>query len=84
MTEAPTEEVTTEAPTEEATTEAPTEEATTEAPTETTAAATTEAPTETEVETNNAPKNGCGSVVGFSAVALLAAAAAAFVCGKRH
>ena len=83
-TEAPTEEVTTEAPTEEATTEAPTEEATTEAPAEETTAAPAEAPTETEIETNNAPMNGCGSVVGFSAVALMIAAAAAFVCGKRR
>ena len=60
----------TEAPTEEKT-EAPTEE-TTEAPTED---ATTEAPTE-------APKSGCGSVIGFSAVAILAAAAAAVALKK--
>ena len=59
----------TEAPTEEKT-EAPTEEATTEAP-------ATEAPTETE-----AAKSGCGSVIGFSAVAVLAAAAAAVALKK--
>jgi hypothetical protein len=60
----------TEAPTEEKT-EAPTEEAT-EAPTD---APATEAPTE-------APKSGCGSVIGFSAVAVLAAAAAAVALKK--
>ena len=60
----------TEAPTEEKT-EAPTEEAT-EAPTD---APATEAPTE-------APKSGCGSVIGFSAVAILAAAAAAVALKK--
>ena len=60
----------TEAPTEEKT-EAPTEEVT-EAPTD---APATEAPTE-------APKSGCGSVIGFSAVAVLAAAAAAVALKK--
>ena len=58
----------TEPPTEEKT-EAPTEEATTEAP--------TEAPVETE-----APKSGCGSVIGFSAAAVLMAAAAAVALKK--
>ena len=58
----------TEAPTEEKT-EAPTEEATTEAP--------TEAPAETE-----APKSGCGSVIGFSAAAVLMAAAAVVALKK--
>ena len=60
---------TVETPTEESTTEAPTEEATTEAP--------TEAPSETE-----APAGGCGSVIGFSAIAVLAAAAAAVALKK--
>ena len=66
----------------EETTEAPTEEDTpapeTEAPTAApeTNAPETEAPTETEAE------GGCGSVIGFSAVALLAAAAAAVVLKK--
>ena len=69
-TEKPTEEETTEAPTEAPSeTEAPTEEATTEAP--------TEAPSETE-----APAGGCGSVIGFSAIAVLAAAAAAVALKK--
>ena len=69
-TEKPTEEETTAAPTEAPTeTEAPSEEATTEAP--------TEAPTETE-----APAGGCGSVIGFSAIAVLAAAAAAVALKK--
>ena len=67
-----TEEETTEAPTEAATT-APAEEATTAAPD---ADVTTEA-TETE-----APKSGCGSVIGFSAVAILAAAAAVVALKK--
>ena len=52
-------------------TEAPTEAPETEAPTE----APTEPPTET-------PKSGCGSVIGFSAVAVLAAAAAAVALKK--
>ena len=69
-TEKPTEEETTAAPTEAPTeTEAPSEEATTEAP--------TEAPSETE-----APAGGCGSVIGFSAIAVLAAAAAAVALKK--
>ena len=66
-------EETTEAPTEEDTpapeTNAPETNAATDAP-------ATEAPTETEAE------GGCGSVIGFSAVALLAAAAAAVVLKK--
>ena len=62
----------TEAPTEEKT-DAPTEEETTEAPTE--GGDATEVPTE-------APKSGCGSVIGFSAVAILAAAAAAVALKK--
>ena len=70
-TEAPTEEKT-EAPTEDATTAAP--DAETTAPTED---ATTTAPEETE-----APKSGCGSVIGFSAVAILAAAAAVVALKK--
>jgi hypothetical protein len=41
---------------------------------ETTAATTTEAPTETEPLQIDVEKGGCGSVIGFSAVALLAAA----------
>ena len=67
-----------EATTEEPATEAPTEEATTEAPTAAPEANdTTAAPEETE-----APKSGCGSVIGFSAVAILAAAAAAVALKK--
>ena len=66
-------------------TEAPTEpptEAPTDAPAEDTTAApeagdTTAAPDETE-----APKEGCGSVIGFGAVAILAAAAAAVALKK--
>ena len=69
-TEAPTEEKT-EAPTDEVT-EAPTD-AETDAPA--TDAPATEAPTE-------APKSGCGSVIGFSAIAILAAAAAAVALKK--
>ena len=62
----------TEAPTEE-----PTEAPETEAPTD---APATEAPTTPETE---APvKGGCGSVIGFSAVAVLAAAAAAVALKK--
>ena len=62
----------TEAPTEE-----PTEAPETEAPTD---APATEAPTNQETE---APvKGGCGSVIGFSAVAILAAAAAAVALKK--
>lgn len=83
-TEAPTEPETTEAPT-ETPTEAPTD-APTEAPTETDEPSendgvtepptlpVTEAPTETEPDQINVDKGGCGSVIGFSAVALLAAA----------
>ena len=57
-------------------TEAPTAEETTEAPTEApTAEETTAAPTEPA-------KSGCGSVIGFGAVAILAAAAA-FVALKK-
>ena len=77
-TEAPTEEPT-EAPTEEGTTEAPAEEVTTEAPVEDT---TAEAPTETEIDTLLAPKGGCGSVIGFSALAVLALGAV--LCVKRR
>ena len=73
-------EAATEAPTEEKT-EAPTD-AETDAPAEDTTAApeagdTTAAPNETE-----APKEGCGSVIGFGAVAILAAAAAAVALKK--
>ena len=57
-------------------TEAPTE-VPTEAPTETPTEAPTEAPTETE-----APAGGCKSVIGFSAIAVLAAAAAAVALKK--
>ncbi|MBQ8408547.1 MAG: hypothetical protein IJY39_06735, partial [Clostridia bacterium] len=60
----------TEAPTEE-TTEAPTEEATTEAPK---ADATTEAPA-ADNETDAPAEGGCGSVVGFGAIAIVAVAA---------
>ena len=65
----------TEEPTEEATTEAPVVEETTAATEDTTA--DTEAPTETE-----AAAGGCGSVIGFSAIAVLAAAAAAVALKK--
>ena len=71
-------EAATEAPTEEKT-EAPTD-AETDAPAEDTTVAegeTTAAPNETE-----APKEGCGSVIGFGAVAILAAAAAAVALKK--
>ena len=69
----------TEAPTEEKT-EAPTEDATTAAPDAETTAPDAEVTTEaTETE---APKSGCGSVIGFSAVAILAAAAAAVALKK--
>jgi hypothetical protein len=61
----------TEAPTEE-----PTEAPETEAPTD---APATEAPTTQETEP---AKGGCGSVIGFSAVAILAAAAAAVALKK--
>ena len=75
----PTEEATTEAV--EDTTAAATEEATTEAATEATTDAATEAATaeETTVE----EKSGCGAVVGFGAVAVLAAAAAAVALKKK-
>jgi hypothetical protein len=65
-TEAPTDEVT-EAPTEEKT-EAPTDAPATDAP-------ATDAPTEPA-------EGGCGSVIGFSAIAVLAAAAAAVALKK--
>lgn len=76
----------------EATTEEPTEEKT-EAPTDDTTAApdndTTAAPEAGETtatpdagETTVAEKSGCGSVIGFSAVAILAAAAAAVALKK--
>ena len=71
-TEAPTE---TEAPTDDET-EAPTDEMT-EAPTE---APATEVPTEAPTQP---AKSGCGSALGFAAVALLTAAAA-FVAAKRE
>ena len=65
-------------------TEAPTEPATeesTEAPTDEPAEETTEAPT--EAPTTEAPtEGGCGSVIGFSAIAVLAAAAAAVALKK--
>ena len=57
-------------------TEAPTEAPETEAPTD---APATEAPTTPETEP---AKGGCGSVIGFSAVAILAAAAAAVALKK--
>lgn len=72
----------TEAPTEEET-EAPTEEAT-EAPTDAETEAPTEAPTDapaTDAPTEPA-EGGCGSVIGFSAIAVLAAAAAAVALKK--
>ena len=69
-------EAATEEPTEEKT-DAPTEEATTAAPE---AGDTTAAPTVDE--TTAAEKSGCGSVIGFSAVAILAAAAAAVALKK--
>ena len=72
--------------TQEETTEAPTEaptvgDETTAADEETTVAdgETTAAPDNQETE---APKSGCGSVIGFSAVAILAAAAAAVALKK--
>ena len=75
-TEAPTEApAETEAPTDEVT-EAPTDEMT-ETPTE---APATEAPTEAPTQP---AKSGCGSALGFAAVALLTAAAA-FVAAKRE
>jgi len=71
-------EAATEAPTEEKT-EAPTDEVT-EAPTDAeTDAPATEAPTEAPTDE---PKSGCGSVIGFGAVAILAAAAAAVALKK--
>ena len=77
ITEEPTEEKT-DAPTEEATTAAP------EAGDDTTAAPeagdTTAAPTVDE--TTAAEKSGCGSVIGFGAVAVLAAASAAVALKK--
>ena len=91
-TEAPTEAPTeppTEAPTEEPTeepTEAPTDaptEAPTDAPTEAPTDAPTEAPTETEPTETNAEKGGCGSVIGFSALAMLALGGA-IICRKRR
>ena len=74
-TEAPTEEKT-EAPTEDAT-NAPVDGETTAAPE---AGETTAAPD--AGETTEAAKSGCGSVIGFSAVAILAAAAAAVALKK--
>ena len=89
-TEAPTEPET-EAPTEPET-ETPTEpetEAPTEAPTdEVTEAPETNAPeqggdaTQAPESETEAPKEGCGSVIGFSAIAILAAAAAAVALKK--
>ena len=74
--EATTEEATTEEPA----TEAPTDEVT-EAPTDAPEQGgdATEAPTEAPTDE---PKSGCGSVIGFSAVAILAAAAAAVALKK--
>ena len=54
-------------------------DAPTDVPTETPTEIPTEIPTETPTET---PKSGCGSVIGFSAVAVLAAAAAAVALKK--
>ena len=71
----------TEAPTEEET-EAPTEEPT-DAPTEAPTDAPTEAPTEAPTAAPTEPaEGGCGSVIGFSAIAVLAAAAAAVALKK--
>ena len=67
--------------TEEETTAAPTEDATTAAPEAETTAPTVDGENTTAAETE-APKSGCGSVVGFGAVAILAAAAA-FVALKK-
>ena len=64
-------------------TEAPTEEST-EAPTEEPTEAPTEAPAEVPTEEPTEPaKSGCGSVMGFSAAAVLCAMAAAVACLKR-
>lgn len=63
-------------------TEAPTEEPT-QAPTEEPTQAPTDDPIQAPAETTEADaKGGCGSVVGFASVAVLAAVAAAFVCKK--
>ena len=67
--------------TEEETTEAPTEDATTAAPEAETTAPTVDGENTTAAETE-APKSGCGSVIGFSAAAVLAAAAAAVALKK--
>ena len=69
------------APVDDETTADPSDNETTAAPAETTAPATTEAPT-TQAPTTEAP-NGCGSVIGVSAVAILAAAAAAVALKKK-
>jgi hypothetical protein len=80
-------EATTEAPKTEETTEAPKAEETTEAPKaeETTAAPKTEATTAAPAteDTTAEEKSGCGAVVGFGAVAVLAAAAAAVALKKK-
>ena len=78
LTETTPEETTAEETTPEETTEAPTEEATTEEAT-TEEATTEEATTE---ETTTEATGGCGSVIGFSAIAVLAAAAAAVALKK--
>ena len=65
-------------------TEAPTDPVT-EAPNEVPTETPTETPTEpsTEAPTTPAEKTGCGSVIGFSAGALLAAAAVAVALKKK-
>ena len=73
-------EIETNAPANE-TTAAPSDNETTAAPAETTAPATTEAPT-TQAPNTEDP-NGCGSVIGVSAVAILAAAAAVVALKKK-
>lgn len=63
-------------------TEPPTEEKKTEAPEVTTEEPATQAPT-TQAGGNDTEKKGCGAVVGFGTVAILAAAAAAVALKKK-
>ena len=83
VTEAPTDAPETEAPTAAPETEAPTAAPETQAPeTEApTAAPETQAPAGSDTEPT---KSGCGSAIGFSAVAVLAAAAAAVALAKKN
>ena len=67
---------------EEEPTEEPTEAPETEAPTEAPVEETTEAPTEATEDTTAEAESGCGSVIGFGAIAILAAAAAAVALKK--